>query len=187
MRQSIVDMLLIAGSPRAPDVFKIDMDIYNISVVDALLQSGTFTPRQILMEINEKTPPPIQFAIHQYEPFGWKGDHCFGISIEKVARILVQHEYIPVALDWNNLCSISRSTQNSMPRSADVRLDSSTQSLYGLGYYLLFILFQLRVQSKKRFVINLYSFLFSLKLLFKQEREKQSIVSITTRQVQQEV
>jgi hypothetical protein len=138
VRQSIVDMLLIAGSPRAPDVFKIDMDIYNISVVDALLQSGTFTPRQILMEINEKTPPPIQFAIHQCEPFGWRGDHCFGISIEKVAHILAQPEYIPVALDWNNICSISRSTLNSMPRSADVRI-----------------------------------FLFSLKLLFKQEREKQ--------------
>jgi hypothetical protein len=60
---SIVDMLLMAGSPRAPDVFKIDIDSYDISVVDALLQNGTLTPTLILIEINEKIPPPIQFAI----------------------------------------------------------------------------------------------------------------------------
>jgi hypothetical protein len=132
---SIVDMLLMAGSPRAQDVFKIDIDSYDISVVEALLQNGTFTPRLILMELNEKTPPPIQFAINQYEPFGWKGDHCFGISIEKVARILAQHEYIPVALDWNNLYSISCSTLNSMPRSADVRLDSSWGITSSLSFF----------------------------------------------------
>lgn len=132
---SIVNMLLMAGSPKVPDVFKIDIDSYDISVVDALLQNGTFTPRLILMEINEKIPPPIQFAINQYEPFAWKADHCFGISIEKVARILLQHDYIPVALDWNNLYSIPRSTLNNMPKSTYFKLDYSTQSLYDLGYW----------------------------------------------------
>jgi hypothetical protein len=125
----------MAGSPKVPDVFKIDIDSYDISVFDALLQNGTFTPRLIVMDINEKVPPPMQFTINQYEPFAWKGDHCFGISIEKVARILAQYEYFPVALDWNNLHGISRSTLSSMPRSTDVKLDSSTQSLYDLGYW----------------------------------------------------
>ena len=105
-----------------------------IFVVEALLSRavrrhcGTLKPRLILMEINEKIPPQIQFTVNQNAAWGWRGDHCFGASIEKIALVVRPLGYVPVALDWNNLYILPRHAGD------ESLVDTSTASLYALGY-----------------------------------------------------
>ena len=59
---NIVQMLHDAGAPRSLDLFKIDIDSYDVFVLQALLRNGSFRPKMLVMEINEKVPPPICFS-----------------------------------------------------------------------------------------------------------------------------
>ena len=104
----VVEMLTSYGPPREPDIFKIDIEAYDIFVVEALLRDGTLKPRLILMEINMKIPPPIQFTVNQNAAWGWRGDHCFGASIENIAQVVQPLGYVPIALDWNILYIMPR-------------------------------------------------------------------------------
>ena len=59
---NIVQMLHDAGAPRSLDLFKIDIDSYDVFVLQALLRNGSYRPKLVVMEINEKVPPPICFS-----------------------------------------------------------------------------------------------------------------------------
>ena len=130
---NVVDFLISVGAAKEPDVFKIDIDSYDVFVVDALLRNGTFHPKLIVMEINEKIPPPIQFTINQCRPHGWRADHCYGVSIEKLVVTLSWSAYVPVALSWNNVYFLPRDVLSSLEQTAV--LDTSTQGLYDAGYW----------------------------------------------------
>ena len=125
---NIVNVLIDHKVPQVFDIFKIDIDSFDLFVVDALLQNQTFAPKLIIMEINEKIPPPIQFTINQCNAHGWRGDNCFGASIEKIIQFLSIYRYSPVALNWNNLYLIPSNLVNAS-------LDTSAKSLYDVGYW----------------------------------------------------
>lgn len=55
---NVARLLLGAGAPRSLDVFKIDIDSYDIFVVEAMLRNGTFRPKVIVMEIVRFAHPP---------------------------------------------------------------------------------------------------------------------------------
>ena len=42
-----------------------DIDGFDLQVLDALLRNCTFAARVLLVEINEKIPPPLRFTVDQ--------------------------------------------------------------------------------------------------------------------------
>lgn len=127
---NINQILLDADVPYEMDIFKIDIDSYDVCVTDSMLQAKTFRPKIIIMEINEKIPPPILFQLNYYTGPRWQGDHFYGASIQTIVSMLNQHAYIPVALDWNNLIFVDNVFA---PHFA--ALDQSVESLYSTGYW----------------------------------------------------
>ena len=128
---NVGDVFLSHGVPRVPDILKIDIDSYDVIVVEHMLSDTSFRPKIIIMEINEKIPPPISFTINYYQPYSYKGDHCYGVSIEKAVSAANAHGYAAVALDWNNLILVD---ERHYGFRFDV-LDKSTTSLYNTGYW----------------------------------------------------
>jgi hypothetical protein len=116
--------------PAKPDIFKIDIDGYDIFVVKEVLDADQFRPRVIIMEINEKIPPPILFSINYYTGARWHRDHRYGVSLQKLVDELASYRYIPVALDWNNLFLVDNLA---FPTEFD-GLDISVESLFATGY-----------------------------------------------------
>ena len=58
--RTLTATLLAAGVPRRPDVLKLDIDGFDLHVLDALLRNRTFAPRVLLVEIDEKVPPSLR-------------------------------------------------------------------------------------------------------------------------------
>ena len=127
---NINQILLDANVPREMDIFKIDIDSYDVFVTDSMLLAKTFRPKIIIMEINEKIPPPLSFHVNYYTGPRWHGDHFYGASIQAIVSMLNQHDYIPVALDWNNLILV-----DSVFAQQFSVLNQSVESLYSTGYW----------------------------------------------------
>ncbi len=103
-----------ARLPHDLDVLKIDLDSYDIFVVERLLRHSPFRPKIIVMEINEKIPPPIMFAPNFRREYKWAGDHFMASSASMVVRTLQPLGYRSVVIDWNNIvlleCVFSKTT-----------------------------------------------------------------------------
>ncbi|CAF4718571.1 unnamed protein product, partial [Rotaria sp. Silwood2] len=80
--------------PNRPLLFKMDIDGYDYPVVRALFidrsnNSRTqFEPAFVLVETNEKIPPPINFYTRYRVPYAYKDDHLYGASITAWTRLL---------------------------------------------------------------------------------------------------
>lgn len=83
------------------DILNLDIDSYDLDVVDAMLTSG-FKPKIISMEINEKIPPPLYFNVHFAPDHVWQQDHFFGCSLTAAARGVRAHGYILESVQYNN-------------------------------------------------------------------------------------
>ena len=92
-----------AGLPHDLDVLKIDLDSYDIFVVERIVLHSAFRPKILVMEINEKIPPPVMFGPNFRRQWNWKGDHFFASSASMIARTLKPLGYRSVAIDWNNM------------------------------------------------------------------------------------
>ncbi|CAF4586376.1 unnamed protein product [Rotaria socialis] len=100
--------------PQRPLLFKIDIDGYDYPVVRALFLHPLnncrteFEPAFVMVEMNEKVPPPINFYTRYRVPYAYTGDHLYGASITAWTRLL-SYEFGYVLLgtyDWNNLMYI---------------------------------------------------------------------------------
>lgn len=85
--------------PREFGVLSLDIDSYDYWVLDALL--GSFRPRLVVTEINEKIPPPVKFVVG-YDPDFRLQHHFFGYSIASLEDLCEQHDYALIALEYNN-------------------------------------------------------------------------------------
>lgn len=126
---NIVRLLSEADVPTDVDIFKIDIDSFDISVLFELLRSG-FRPKLINMEINEKIPPPVFLSLNYAREWTWKGDHLYGLSIAYAAHVLGEFGYRPVNLNWNNLLLVD--ADNFCEPFKGLEFDIST--LYDTGY-----------------------------------------------------
>ena len=87
--RTVVELLVSFGMPKEPDLLKIDIDSFDIFVVEA---ADTADEPDVLRpwcsswnKREDSATDPIH--IHQYSgPFAWNGNHCFGVSLTKAAH-----------------------------------------------------------------------------------------------------
>lgn len=110
--ETIVPIFLENKVPLYPDILKIDIDGYDLSVLRQILDAN-YRPKIIIAEINEKIPPPIWFEIKYSKEYCWDGSHCFGFSLEAGAQTLKKYNYTVVSLfEGNNVVFIDNKYLN---------------------------------------------------------------------------
>jgi hypothetical protein len=119
---NIADTLEAYSIPKNFDVLNLDIDSYDLFVIEALLRSG-FRPKVITMEVNEKIPPGIFFSVKYSENHSFKQDHFYGCSLDAAFEVLSRYEYILYKLEYNNAFFIGKeyaplNYQGLMPRAA---------------------------------------------------------------------
>jgi hypothetical protein len=96
---NVVGLLREHAVPRDFGVLSLDIDSYDYWVLDAVL--GSFRPRVVVTEINEKIPPPVRFRVG-YDPNFSLQHHFFGYSIASLEELCARHDYALLALEYNN-------------------------------------------------------------------------------------
>ncbi len=98
---NIVDLLVCYDTPKQFDLLNLDIDSYDLYVIEAMLNGG-FRPKVISMEINEKIPTPIFFTVDYHPSHYWTMDHFFGCSLQAAVTIVKPFGYILQNLVYNN-------------------------------------------------------------------------------------
>jgi len=93
--------------PISPDILKIDIDGYDLSLLRVLLTK--YKPKIIISEINEKIPPPIYFEVKFDEKYSWDVSHFFGFSLQAGYDVLnpLNYSIIGLTSEGNNLVAIN--------------------------------------------------------------------------------
>ena len=113
--ENVVALLRAHGVPREFGVLSLDIDSYDYFVLDAVL--GTFRPRVVVTEINEKIPPPVRFVV-RYDPHFRLQHHFFGYSIASLEELCERHDYALLELEYNNAFIAPRELAPSRPLGA---------------------------------------------------------------------
>jgi hypothetical protein len=122
---NVVGLLREHAVPTDFGVLSLDIDSYDYWVLDAVL--GSFRPRVVVAEINEKIPPPVRFRVG-YDPDFRLQHHFFGYSISSLEELCARHDYALLALEYNNAFVAPRELLGGMPT-----LDAATA--YRRGYF----------------------------------------------------
>ncbi len=109
---NIASMLEAFEIPHNFTILNLDIDSYDLGVIQAMLNHGYF-PEIISMEINEKIPPGIYFSVNFSEEHFWQGDHFYGCSIDAAALIVKPFGYSLVSVQYNNAFFARNSVVNS--------------------------------------------------------------------------
>lgn len=99
--ENISSMLKACDVPLRFDILNLDIDSWDLSVIQALLVEG-FRPALLTMEINEKIPSGIIFSVSYRPEHVWKGDHFYGCSISAACEVMKCFGYYLVGVEWNN-------------------------------------------------------------------------------------
>lgn len=120
---------LLAGFevPNEFDILNLDIDSYDLDVLDAMIKSG-FRPKIISMEINEKIPPPLYFNVDFTPTHVWQTDHFFGCSLTAAAAVVRPHGYILESLQYNNAVFVRSDL------AKGVFADQDVAAAYDAGY-----------------------------------------------------
>jgi hypothetical protein len=92
--------------PKDFGVLSLDIDGYDHFVLKALLES--FRPWILLVEINEKIPPPLRFTVLWDPEYVWHSDHFYGQSLSQAHALAAAFGYALVALEYNNAFFVLR-------------------------------------------------------------------------------
>lgn len=104
-----VDSMLNAFEvPKDFALLNLDIDSYDLHVLDSILESG-FKPKVISMEINEKIPPPIYFSVDYSDTHYWQGDHFYGCSLAAATEIVKPRGYVLESVQYNNAVFVESS------------------------------------------------------------------------------
>ena len=95
-----VAVLTEYGVPREFTVLNLDVDSYDLSVAGAIL--AAFRPLVVDLEINEKVPPPVRFAVRYTPDFRWDEGHCYGCSLAAAHDVLSAAGYRLEGVEYNN-------------------------------------------------------------------------------------
>ena len=110
--ETIIPIFVKEKVPLYPDILKIDIDGYDLSVIRTILDAN-YRPKIIIAEINEKIPPPVWFEIKYSENYCWDGSHCFGFSLEAGRQTLAKYDYTVVSLfEGNNVIFVDNKYLN---------------------------------------------------------------------------
>jgi hypothetical protein len=86
--------------PRDFALLNIDIDSYDLDVAAAIL--AEFRPIVVDLEINEKIPPPVRFAVRYGTHFRWDEGHCYGCSLAAACDVVGAMGYRLEGLEYNN-------------------------------------------------------------------------------------
>lgn len=124
---NVVNLLQAYETPRDFDFLNLDIDSYDLFVIQQMLSSG-FQPKIISMEINEKLPPPLFFTVLYDPAHYWKGDHFYGCSAVAAAQTVRPHGYVLAQIQYCNAIFVRADlAQNKIQ-------DHSISSAYNDGY-----------------------------------------------------
>ena len=121
---NVTRLLAEHSVPKDFGVLSLDIDSYDYWVLDAVL--GSYRPRVVVTEINEKIPPPVLFRV-AYDPDFRLQHHFFGYSIASLEELCARHDYALLALEYNNAFIAPRELLGDLPA-----LDAETA--YRRGY-----------------------------------------------------
>ncbi len=102
--ENIGGILKNANCPQSPDFLKIDVDGYDASILNSILQLG-YRPKVLQIEVNPEFPPPIEFFVH-YDPKYRVLDKqrkiggFYGVSMEYVVKTLDNYGYRLAHIDF---------------------------------------------------------------------------------------
>ena len=97
--QTIVGTLRALNAPLEPAFVNIDIDSFDLPVIDALLSA--FRPCILDIEINEKIPPPVRFAV-KFQTFEYDEGHRYGCSLCAATDIIISYGYRLAGVQYNN-------------------------------------------------------------------------------------
>jgi hypothetical protein len=89
-------------------ILNLDIDSYDLHVIDAILQAG-YLPTVISMEINEKIPSGIHFSVNFDPSHYWQFDHFYGCSIDAAYNAIIPYGYMLYKIEYNNAFFIKSS------------------------------------------------------------------------------
>ncbi len=111
---NVVSLLKEFDVPKNFDLLNLDIDSYDLFIVKGLL--GSFQPKIISMEINEKIPPPIYFAVKYDEKYIYEGNDFYGCSLQAAYDELYKFDYKLHTLLYNNAFFISSEVSTNQPK-----------------------------------------------------------------------
>jgi hypothetical protein len=88
------------GVPPDFEVLNLDLDSFDLPVARALLEG--FRPVVVDLEVNEKVPPPVRFAVRYSPGLAWDESHCYGCSLSAAHDVLRRAGYRLEGLEYNN-------------------------------------------------------------------------------------
>jgi len=88
------------GVPAEFAALNLDLDSYDLEVAGAILRA--FRPLVVDLEINEKVPPPVRFALRYSPDFSWDEGHCYGCSLAAAWDVLGAAGYRLEGVEYNN-------------------------------------------------------------------------------------
>ena len=103
---NILSILKAHEVPKIPGLLTLDIDSYDYFVLEKILSE--YKPSIICTEITEYVPPPICFAL-KYVKDNTINSNCFGQSIQMLYKLLKEHEYSIIWLEYNNVFAIHNS------------------------------------------------------------------------------
>jgi hypothetical protein len=112
--------------PAGFEVLNLDLDSWDLQVMEAILQD--FHPMVITMEVNEKVPPPVHFAVRWDPDHVWREDHFYGCSLTAAAALVREHGYVLESLAYNNAFFVRADVAHG--RFANQRVDIAWASGY---------------------------------------------------------
>jgi len=98
--ENVINILKSANTPKKPLFMNFDIDSYDYFVLQTLLEK--YRPSLISVEINEKIPTPIKFAVMYNRNHEYTGDHFYGMSISMLGDICKEHSYDIIGLNYIN-------------------------------------------------------------------------------------
>jgi len=98
--QNVESLITAAGIPESFGFLSLDIDGYDYDVLLAIL--STFRPALMCVEINEKIPPPVRFAVRYSPEFVYRSGACYGMSLAALEDLRREKDYVIIDLWYNN-------------------------------------------------------------------------------------
>jgi hypothetical protein len=98
--RGVAALLAEHGVPAEFTALNLDLDSYDLAVAGEILRA--FRPLVVDLEINEKVPPPVRFALRYSPDFRWDEGHCYGCSLAAAWDVLGAAGYRLEGLEYNN-------------------------------------------------------------------------------------
>lgn len=107
--------------PRNFEWFVLDIDGYDCSVAEAVLDAG-YRPQLLTVEVNEKIAYPIKFSVRYSPAYAWRVGHFYGASIARWEELLLSSGYVAVGCDGCNLHAVPATSPHAISAEPIVKL-----------------------------------------------------------------